>query len=378
MVDPEKTFTNSEILRKLLLKDYTKLYTTALSVQNFPLLFPTEFSTLFEEEKNKLDDKLKKEQGEDKCKTVTIAKYYSSMEELNSDNGKSPIYFDKKYDKTNYGLYFDKKYDKTNYGLLEENYGKDVTIMSSEELRALITKDLMIKKKMSEFDADYLATTLVDGHKKVIDGQFAILYKGYKEDVADEVDFYVRKGNKWELDADVSKEDINTDESSILCDMQEKCITAPGKIDDKCESTKENELGLQTKLLKDVISEFDSKYKLSKQELQAKVSSRLAYLQNIIHVVTKLEANEMFKYNNQKYKIGTSVDDKQIGQISPYQPILNIILREADFVKKQRNIIRFTNTFTRTFIQGMGPLNEVESPHWLYCVKTGVPLLPDI
>ena len=214
MVDPEKTFTNSEILRKLLLKDYTKLYTTALSVQNFPLLFPTEFSTLFEEEKNKLDDKLKKEQGEDKCKTVTIAKYYSSMVELNGDNGKSPIYFDKKY-------------DKTNYGMLEENYGKDVMMMSSEELRAHIAKDLMIKKKMSEFDADYLATTLVDGHKKVIDGQFAILYKGYKEDVADEVDFYVRKGNKWELDADVSKEDINTDESSILCDIQEKCITAP-------------------------------------------------------------------------------------------------------------------------------------------------------
>ncbi len=149
MVDPEKTFTNSEILRKLLLKDYTKLYTTALSVQNFPLLFPTEFSTLFEEEKNKLDDKLKKEQGEDKCKTVTIAKYYSSMEELNSDNGKSPIYFDKKYDKTNYGLYFDKKYDKTNYGLLEENYGKDVMMMSSEELRTHITKDLMIKKVLN-------------------------------------------------------------------------------------------------------------------------------------------------------------------------------------------------------------------------------------
>jgi len=363
MADPEKTFTNSEILRKITLKDYTKLYTTALSVQNFPLLFPTEFSTLFEEEKNKLDDKLKKEKGEDKCKTVTIAKYYSSMEELNSDNEKSPIYFDKKY-------------DKTNYGMLEENYGKDVMIMSSEELRAHIAKDLMIKKKMSEYDAEYLATTIVDGHKKVIDGQFAILYKGYKEDVAEEVDFYVRKGNKWELDADVSKEDINTDESSILCDMQEKCITAPGTIDDKCESTKENELGLQTKLLKDVISEFDSKYKLSKQELQAKVSSRLEYLQNIIHVVTKLEANEMFKYNNQKYKMGTSVDDKQIGQISPYQPILNIILREGDFVKKQRDIIRFTNTFTRTFIPGMGPLNQLESQHWLYCLKTGIPLLP--
>ena len=61
--EPEKIFTNSEILRKLTLRDYTKLYTTALSVQSFPLMFPSEFSNLFEEEKNKLDAKLDKEES---------------------------------------------------------------------------------------------------------------------------------------------------------------------------------------------------------------------------------------------------------------------------------------------------------------------------
>jgi hypothetical protein len=363
MDNPEKTFTNSEILRKITLKDNTRLYTTAISVQNFPLIFPSEFANLFEEEKNKLDDKLKKEAGEDKCKTVIIAKYYNSVDELNNDN-----------DKTN--IYFDKKYDKTNYGIIEDVYGKEVMIMSSEELTAYITKDLMKKKKMSEYDAEYMATTLVDGHKKVIEGQFAILYKGYQENVADEVDFYVRKNNKWELDTDVSKQDINSDESSALCNLQEKCITVQGPIDDKCESMKENELSLQTKLLKDVISEFDGKYKMSKQDLQTKVTDKLEYLTNIIHVITKIETNEMFKYNNQKYKIGATIDDKQIGQVSPYQDILNIILKESDFVKKQHYIIKFTTAFTRPFIPGMGPLNEKESQHWLYCLKTNIPILP--
>ena len=36
--DPEKIFTNSEILRKITIKDYAKLYTTALSLQSVPLM----------------------------------------------------------------------------------------------------------------------------------------------------------------------------------------------------------------------------------------------------------------------------------------------------------------------------------------------------
>ena len=177
-----------------------------------------------------MDKKLKADKDDNKCKTITIAKYYSSMDELTGDDDKV--------------IYFDKKYDKTNYGILEESYGKEVMVMSPDELRGYIVRDLLQKKKMSESDAEYFANTLIDGHKRVIDGQFALLYKGGNQNPEDQVVFYVRKNNKWELDADVSKENINTDESSILCDMQDKCINVPGKVDDKCESMEENELGL--------------------------------------------------------------------------------------------------------------------------------------
>lgn len=282
MTDPEQTFSNSEILRKMTLKDYTRLYTTALAVQNFPLTFPSEFSTLFEEEKEQMDKKLKTDKEENKCKTITLAKYYSSMDQLIGDNDKP--------------IYFDKKYDKTNYGILEESYDKEVMVMSPEELKAYIVKDLLQKKKMSESDAEYLVNTLIDGHKRVIDGQFAVFYKGYKENMADQVDFYVRKNNKWELDADVSNEDINTDDSTILCDIQDKCINVPGKVDDKCESMEENELGLQAKLLKDVMSEFDTKYKMSKKELKEYITNKFDYLRSVITSLTKIETNNMFKY----------------------------------------------------------------------------------
>ena len=356
LYNPENTFTNSEILRKLVLRDYTKLYTTALSVESFPLMFPSEFSNLFEEEKKNVDNKLKKENLVDKCKTITIAKKYSSLDELNDDNDKT--------------IYFDKKYDKTNYGILEEVYGKEVLSMSQEELKAHIVKDLMQKKKFTETEAEYQATTLIDGHKKVQDDHYAILYKGYNEDTIKTRDYYIRRGNKWVLDEDLTKENIVTDENTALCDIQKQCISVADNIDDKCESIKTDELGLQSVLLKNVISEFDTKYKMSKEEYQKSITDKYNYFKSIIPLLGKIETNSMLKYNNQKYKLGVGTeDDINAKPVSPYQEILNLILRQPDFVKKQNDIIKFVISFTRNSL-------STESSHWLYCVKTNVPLLP--
>jgi hypothetical protein len=49
---------------------------------------------------------------------------------------------------------------------------------------------------LSEADANYLADTLVNGFKKVIDGQYAILFKGKSSGddyIQEESDYYVRK-----------------------------------------------------------------------------------------------------------------------------------------------------------------------------------------
>ena len=365
MYNPETTFTNSEILRKIMIRDCSKLYTTALSVQNFPLMFPSEFSNLFSEEKKTLDGKLKKEESGDKCKNIVIAKYYTSPEQLTNDND-ALVYFDKKYDKTNYGLLEDK-----------DGYEKEVLTMSPDDLKNHISKDLMNKKRMTEIEAEYLASTLVDGHKKVIDGQYAILYKGYNENSSEEIDFYIRKDNKWTLDKEVSKKDINTDESNVLCNIQPQCISVPNKFEDKCESMEVDELGLQTQLLKDVVSEFDTKYKISREQLRESITEQFAYLQSKIAILTKIETNNMLKYNNQKYKLGANIEDEMASKpVSPYQQLVDLIMGQKDFVKKQTDIIRFTNTYTRQALEGFGPLNEKETKQWLYCIKTGVRLMP--
>ena len=226
-------YTNSEMLRKIKLKDYGRLYTSALSLESVPLMFPSEYSALFETEKDKINKKYEDEQKGDKCGPIIVAKQYISEDELRQDNGKN--------------IYFDKKYDKTNYSLLD-GYEKEIVSKSPEELKIHIANDLKKKLKLSEQDADYLSNTLLDGHKKVIDGQYAMLYK---KDVIP--GYYIRKGDKWVLDDEVAENlSANTSDSGILCDLQEKCINITNKNndEDKCVSLEVGELSIQNKLLK--------------------------------------------------------------------------------------------------------------------------------
>ena len=363
--NPEENMTNSEILRRLVLKDYSRLYTTSIAYENIKLMFPKDVSDIFEVEKQKNDDKIEDEKKGDKCDTITIAKMYTSLEQLELDNDKI--------------IYFDKKYDKTNYGIMEEEnkkggYAEQVINFTPENLKAYIIKDQMKKNNLTESNAEYVAESLIDGNKKVIDGQYAILYKGYAENIMDESDYYIRKDNKWILDKELSKKSGITDESSIICDLQEKCISIPRVNDDVCESTKINELNLQNSLLNDIISEFDTKYKISKEQFEKEIRDKFEYFMSIMPVISKIETNFLLKYNNQKYKLGTDIEDDSKGRIiSPFAPLLDIILGQKDFVKKQNDIIRFADKFTRP---GVTTIGSNESQHWLYCIKTGVQLLP--
>ena len=366
--DVKDTFTNSEILRKIILKDYGHLYTSALAYQNLELMFPKDISEIFEIEQKSKESKLQNEEKTDKCETITIAKMYNSLERLQNDNDMV--------------IFFDKRYDKTNYGIMEEDskkggYSEFVMKLTPEKLKEHIVFDQIKKNKLSEIDANYLAETLIDGNKRVIDGQYALLYKGFASDIKDEIDYYVRKDNKWVLDKELSKSVPNIDESSIICDLQEKCMNVTTKTDDKCESMTTNELSLQNSLLTNIISEFDSKYKLSNEEFKKEIKKQFDYFLSIMPIISKIQTNEFLKYNNQKFKMGLAIEDEFKGQIlSPFSPLLDIILSQSDFVKKQGDILRFANKFTRSNVPGISANGKPETQHWLYCVKTGVPLLP--
>ena len=369
-------YSNDEILRKIILKDYSQLYSTTIILQNMHLRYPVQMSSLFEDEKIAVEKNIKDESQDsvNSCKKKVIAKLYFNREELLNDNDK-PIYFDKKYDDTNYGIL--------------EDYEKDMFTKTPEEFIIFLINKLKNTLKLNDEDADYLADTLINGFKKVINGQYAILKKISNNNV--EFEYYVRKNNKWELDVDFDVGSANREDgvydSNLLCNLQEKCISVAEKNDygngDKCESMILDKSELQHNALKNILNEFDKKYNESKEEFEENVNKKYNYLFENIQIFTKIKSEHLLKYNNQKYKLGYQIDKgdgmEQINAvvISPFAKYRDLILGQNDFVKKQQDIIKFVNTCTRSFIEdGLGPLGIQESPHWLYCVETNTELFP--
>jgi len=363
---------NTELLLKILQKDNGKLYTTSISLLNSNLIIPNNFTSLFEEDKKKL---LREEENinntTENCKTIIIAKYYSSKESLEYDNNNNIIYFDKKYDKTNYGLL--------------SNYEKEIIQMDVITLKNFITKDLMNKQKLTEKDASYLAETLIDGHKKVIDGNYAILYKGFHQKYEDETEYYIRKNNKWVLDDElIKKEHIVSDESSILCNLKEKCISDYDKIEEnKCTLLEKANIAVQTELLKEIISEFDNKYYESIKNINDKITEKFKYLEKITPILLKMDMGQILKYSNEKFNLGMKLLEDNSGEmerntntLSPFSRLLNLILSQTDFIKKQNDIVKFVNLYTRPSLSGFTPFGKEENNYWLYCIQTNQPILP--
>lgn len=354
-------FSNSELLKNITLKDYGKLYNYAISLQNTPLIFPFSLTKILDSEKDNIKTNIDNDESSQNCNDIIIAKKYNSTQDLMNDN--------------DIEIYFDKNLDTTNYKLMD-NYEKEMSTKTPEEFIKFLTDDLKKKLVLSDQKAEELSESLIIGHKKVLDGHYAIIYK-FTGNIENNFVYYVRKDNKWVLDETVSK-NMSSTESDLLCNLREKCINVTSKKekDDSCEGVSLNELEIQKDAINEIINEFDYRYQQSKEEYDKQIKELFDYNLNILPILSKIQFNQLLKYNNQKYKISTQ-DNDSITIVSPFQPLLNMILGQEDFVKKQNDILRFASQFTRqAYTQGVGPLGNTESQSWLYCVKTGTKLLP--
>ncbi len=353
-------YTNSEILNKITKEDCGKLYNSGLSKEAIPLMFPNEFSSLLNREKINRNEIIEKEKTKKTCKDIIIAKHYNNETELLNDN--------------EIDVYFDKKYDLTNYGILDK-YEKEMLSMTPENFLVFLIDKIKSDYKLSDEDADYLADTLINGHKRVIDGQYAVLYLGIQSE--EPYNYYLRKNNIWELDETIEK-NTSTDDNNLLCNLQDKCISVAEKnIEDKCESYELSDKKIQNKILENIISEFDNKYKLSREEIQKKIEEEFNYNVSIMPLLIYNKNYQLLKYNNYKYELGIKAEEMETQVVqSPYIKLRDLILSQQDFVKKQNDIVKFKNYFTRDPYEGYGPSGEEESPYWLYCIKTNTQLLP--
>jgi hypothetical protein len=341
-----------EALRKIIIHDSSRLYSCILSLENESLILSDNLSSLFKG-KN-LDKNLDKDKEEEDCETVVIAKGYANTDELEQDNNRD--------------IYFDKRFDKTDYNIIDD-YESAISRMKHDEFEQFLITDLEKKKKLN---AKYLAETLISGYKKVKAGQYALLFKDYKAgDYSNNFDYYIREKNVW-VKTEKPVDNLVSNDEDILCNLQKKCMTNTTNI---CQGLESVETKNKNEFLDDLMNEFDEKYILSKKESKQKLLDDYEYRLSIVDSVKRIAIGTMMKYNNQKIAMANA--DEPIIVSSPYLKIRNMILSQSDFIKKQKDIVRFVKAFTRKAIMtGLGPLGDIETPHWLYCPETNVKLLP--
>jgi len=347
--------TNSEFLTKITETDFGSLYYSTLSLDNLSLMLPNDVSSLVEENRETLESGLDEASANNKCVTFVIAKQYNNVDEITADNGKT--------------IFFDRKYDNTRYSILDD-YEKEQIKMDPAAFQDFLVEKLQTKHKYSKKDAEYMAETLINGVKKVVDGNIAILF------ALDEqmLKYYRRTNNRWELDDAINADSFNTNNETMLCNFQNSCIEVEQKYGAQCESYDLNKKELQQKALKSIVDEFDKNYQISKSELELKLNQRFDYYFSIIDKIKDIEHARMYKYNDAQYNLGLSSEDSSIALaealvVSPFLKLRDLILGQPDFVKKQNDIVRFSTRFTRE-------ATDEEDKHWLYCVETSTKLLP--
>jgi hypothetical protein len=368
----------SEILKKMIIADYGNLFNTAVIFSNLALMYPNSLNPIFDLDKDKLKERIESSRANNKCSTHIVAKKYLSMDKLMSDNGKV--------------IYFDRDYDTTDYEIIEKKFKAERDHLDDNDLELFIAEEFKRKDKLDEVVATYMAETLVNRAKKVIDGQYAIIKKEKEPETLIQdvtranLEYYIRKNDEWILAEDIDPKWFIQD-ADILCNIQTDCLyTNPSKNDKgsdnkdgKCESTEITKNTLINNALKDIMSQFDSKYNISKYELTEKINQHLRYYENSLTQLQLIKQDTFYKYNTFKYNVGLKVSEANASVItSPYLKLADMIVGQSDFVKRQSDIVLFVNKYCRQGDPEIININdgEMENFWWMYCNETNTKILP--
>lgn len=365
--EPNMRICGSEFLKNVTVADYGNLFNTAVAFTNIELMFPNSLTEVFNADKEHIKNIIDKDKQQDSCKSFIIAKKYYSMEALTEDNNKP--------------LYYDKEFDTTNYDLIEEKYSKEHKNLSTEEFILFLTDKFKTKEKMEDSAAEYMATTLANQARQVREGDYALLItdtdtNGIKQ--ADEMQYYVRHNDIWELDQEVDPKTF-IKEDDILCNINYSCVyNSAEKSDDKCQSTEVAKDVIVQDALKQIIDQFDKKYEISKEELNTAISTNLEYYKGIFNRLQKMKQKSLLKNNDFQYELGLSIQDEPVRKVSPYAKLRDLIVGQNDFVKRQNDIVRFVSLYCYEGNPSMPNVNdgEMEDKWWLYCVETNTKLMP--
>ncbi len=362
---------NTEMIKIMLEYDYGLLFNTMLSSHMNVLNTPKSLIDILE--KSNLDPMDQENQYIDDCFKRYLSKKYDSVEKLHSDN--------------NTDIYFDNEFDDSPYHLLDK-YKEEHKSMNKEDFIEFLTVNLKEKHNVPEELSNEIASILVNKQKPVEDGHYALLEINpqlidssklnndpeLKKSIEIEKDakskkiYFKRVKNVWIKDDSI--DDLSFfDTNNLFCNINEKCFKNTNN--NICE-TEEFAISRFNKHTKDdLLNEFDKRYTINADELQKQNLKKINYYNNFCIMKKMLDDIHLYKYNNIAFLLGSFANNDPVIK-SPHSELLNLILNDNDFVKKQHNIIKFVDNYTRSPI--ITELNEDQ--WWLYCNDSNIKLLP--
>jgi hypothetical protein len=373
---PKIMFSNDEILYRLICVDNARLYMNTLAILNEDLVTPFDFDELYNQEKDRFEENMKDKHDKNKCKNYVLTKKYTDITDLMQDEGDE--------------VYYDKLYDFTDYPFLKKHENERDNYSPSDFETFLVTR-YMKKTKLPMQDARSEIRDMLRGKRQVQDGQYAVLeidssdflpsgaaaaVQSEEENSGTRYEYYIRVNKKWVKD-DTIPPTISMYDTAYFCNVKSDCFS----INKKCATPDLAEDMMKDEIIKKMYDEFDSRFHESRKQILDSVYKKYNYSFDVISRIRSIQKYNIYKYNDSQYLSGLDVDPTSKKQLSPYAHIFDLILGQTDYVKRQRNIMRFIQKFTRKAIEVSISMtnivsSEPESPYWLYCKQTDTKLVP--
>lgn len=367
-------YSNSEIISKVMEMDDGIMYNTLLSRMVLNLITPNKLLGDLEQPIVEDMGKLEKIKPND-CARRFLTKKYTSIVDIQKDNNKDTIYYDKEYDDTPYSIL--KKYDDKRGKLLAEDF------------LDFVAENLIQKHECNPEIAKEMAETMISGKKRVREGEYAILEitpKLYsdidktkltqKELQEIEIEgnarvkhsYYKRMKDHWVRDETVNEESF-MDTQALFCNIDAKCYKNTSS--KQCDTITQASDHISHMSREKIEKELEKRMILSTEELEKALEKTLEKNRKHISRTLALKNIQAYKQNLVCYELGKmAVPQQHIA--CPYSPLLESILSQDDFVKKQNDLVWFSNEYCREpMVAELG-----ENEHWLYCKETNTKLLP--
>lgn len=364
----------SELLFNISETDNGTLYANLLTFMLLSLITPNKLMDSLERgalEELDNGDKIKDKQ----CVRRFLAKKYTSVADLQKDNGREELYYDKDYDDTPYAIL--KKYEDEKKKMLPEKF------------RVFLAENLVQKHDCPRHQSEELADTLIAGKKLVRDGEYAILEikptlsKDFDEstlsakeraEIESEASirtyyhYYRRVKANWTRDQDIDDETF-MDNNTLFCNIDFACFKNP--VVGTCDNDKLAEVRMKRLATTKAIQEFDKRFSMTVEELKHELEKNIFHNRATIEKKRMILQNMMHKADFIAYEIGKYADNEAL-LVSPYAKLFDLVLSQDDFAQKQSHICRIVHDFCREpLVDELG-----EDPHWFYCKDTNIKLVP--